>query len=212
MRLIAFGDSWTAGHGVETDESYKEEAMPNFFIERLRYCNAWPRWLSDKLECTFVNTGGCGFGNQFILNHIEYCKQFMEKDDIVIVMLTYPYRYRNKKDKEIKQVFKEMEKHLKSWQHFYFNAFFPVFKEEDFDISKLPSHFINPEGSVSDVLREYEIKNDVSVWEYGSRSVWNDEKNFYEGDYHPNLLGYKIIADYIYEQIKDQICTKKKIV
>ena len=26
MRLIAFGDSWTAGHGAETDSTYKEIA------------------------------------------------------------------------------------------------------------------------------------------------------------------------------------------
>jgi len=45
----------------------------------------------------------------------------------------------------------------------------------------------------------------MSVWEYGSRSIWNDEKNFYEGDYHPNLEGYKIIGDYIYENIKDKL-------
>lgn len=32
--------------------------------------------------------------------------------------------------------------------------------------------------------------------------VWNDKKNFNEGDYHPNLNGYKIISDYIYEEIK----------
>jgi lysophospholipase L1-like esterase len=24
MKLICFGDSWTAGHGVETDRKYKE--------------------------------------------------------------------------------------------------------------------------------------------------------------------------------------------
>jgi hypothetical protein len=24
MRLVCFGDSWTAGHGIETDITYKE--------------------------------------------------------------------------------------------------------------------------------------------------------------------------------------------
>jgi hypothetical protein len=55
------------------------------------------------------------------------------------------------------------------------------------------------------VLKEYEIKNDISVWEHNSRLVWNDEKNFFEGDYHPNSIGYKIIGEYIYENIKDKI-------
>ena len=91
---------------------------------------------------------------------------------------------------------------LKPYKHFYFNSFYPTFKnEEEFDTTKLPDYFINPNECVSDILRNYEIANDVSVWEYGSRSVWNDEKNFYEGDYHPNLLGYKLIAEYIYKKI-----------
>jgi hypothetical protein len=86
---------------------------------------------------------------------------------------------------------------------YYFNSFYPTFKDEEIDINTLPKHFINPNGCVSDVLRQFEIKNNFGVWEYGSRSVWNDEKNFWEGDYHPNLLGYKIIADYINKSISD---------
>jgi hypothetical protein len=29
MKLICFGDSWTAGHGIETDVKYKEEPFPH---------------------------------------------------------------------------------------------------------------------------------------------------------------------------------------
>ncbi len=79
------------------------------------------------------------------------------------------------------------------------------FKDYEFDTTQLPKYFINPNGCVADILRDYEIKNDVSVWEYGSRSIWNDEEKFYEGDYHPNLEGYKIIGNYIYENIVDKI-------
>ena len=60
------------------------------------------------------------------------------------------------------------------------------------------------------VVEQYESEKDMGVWEYGSRSVWNDEKNFWAGDYHPNALGYKIIAEHMYEQIKDLIAEKKK--
>ena len=31
MRLITFGDSWTAGHGVETEKQYKEFEKKSFF-------------------------------------------------------------------------------------------------------------------------------------------------------------------------------------
>ena len=94
MRLIAFGDSWTAGHGVESDSTYKEIANPPKFIEKLREQNSWPRWLSEKLGIPYVNMGYCGFGNEYILNEVEKAKKFIEKDDIVIVVFTYPFRYK----------------------------------------------------------------------------------------------------------------------
>ena len=45
-RLITFGDSWTAGHGVETEKEYKENPTPPKFIEKLREQNSFPKWLS----------------------------------------------------------------------------------------------------------------------------------------------------------------------
>jgi hypothetical protein len=202
MRLICFGDSWTAGHGIEEDVQYKEIPFPNMFVQKLRVMNSWPRWVAEKLECLYINLGVCGFGNEFILNEIKSVKKdgHFKKDDIIIVMLSYPYRYTGDTYNVI-EIYEQMEQELNGLNHFYFNSFFPTFKEEHFDTSKLPDYFINPDGCVSNILREYEIKNDIGVWEYGSRSVWNDEKNFYEGDYHPNLIGYKIIGNHIYNEI-----------
>jgi lysophospholipase L1-like esterase len=37
--------------------------------------------------------------------------------------------------------------------------------------------------------------------EYNSRKVWTSEREYYEGGFHPNLLGYKIISDFIYNKI-----------
>ena len=206
MRIITFGDSWTEGHGVEEDEKYKENVLPPTFIKKLRMMNSWPRWVADKLKCEFVNMGVCGYGNEYIFNDLKETIEngFISKDDVVIIMLSYPYRYK-KNPYDLVKFFWEMEKTLTNYKHLYFNSFFPTFKEEDFDTVNLPETFINPNECVSDVLKQYEIDNDVSIWEYGSRSVWNDEKNFWEGDYHPNSLGYKIIGDYIYEQIKNKL-------
>ena len=117
-------------------------------------------------------------------------------------MLSYPYRYKSKDIHNVVEIYLLMEELLEGYKHFYFNSFYPSFREEDVDTKKLPDYFINPNGCVSDTLRKYEIKNDIGVWEYGSRSVWNDENNFWEGDYHPNLLGYKLIGKYIYQEIK----------
>lgn len=205
MRLICFGDSWTAGHGVEENINYKEIANPHVFIQNLRNQNSWPRWLSDLLKMSFVNMGVCGYGNQYILKSIKECIDnfFIEKNDIIIILLSYPYRYKDSYD--VVKIYHEMENVLKDYKHFYFNAFYPTFKDEDFDTKTLPNYFINPEETLSNFLKEYEIENDLSVWEYESRSVWNDIKNYWEGDYHPNLLGYKILASYMYEKIIDKI-------
>ena len=207
MRLITFGDSWTAGHGVEELIEFKEVAKPPTFIDKLRNQNSWPRWVSEKLNCVFVNTGVAGYGNDYILKEINESieNNFLNDDDLIIVMLSYPYRYSKKDKYNVIETFWRMELKLKNYKHFYFNSFYPTFKNENFDTKNLPNNFINPNGCVADVLKEYEIKQNFSVWEYGSRSVWNDEKGFWEGDYHPNLLGYKIISEYIYDSIKDII-------
>lgn len=202
MKLICFGDSWTAGHGIENNVKYKEDAFPPKFIENLRNQNSWPRWVSEKLNCSFVNMGVCGYGNEYIFRSLKDSidNGFIEEDDVVIVMFSYPYRYHDEHD--VVKIYEKIETELKGRKHFFFNSFYPTFKHEDFNTSNLPEYFINPDGSVSDVLKDYELKNDISVWEYGSRLVWNDEKNFWEGDYHPNILGYKLISNYIYENIE----------
>jgi lysophospholipase L1-like esterase len=203
MRLICFGDSWTAGHGVETDKKYKEEPFPDMFTQKLREQNSWPRYVANEFNCTYVNLGVCGYGNHYIFRDIQDCIKngLIESDDVIIVTLSYPYRYARHNQFDVLELFWKMEDLLKEYKHFYFNSFFPTFKEENFDIANLPESFINPNGTLSDILKSYEIEKNVSVWEYESRSVWNDEKNYWEGDYHPNALGYKIIGEYIYEQI-----------
>jgi lysophospholipase L1-like esterase len=205
MRLICFGDSWTAGHGVETDVFYKEKAFPNNFIQKLREQNSWVKWVAQKLEIPFVNMGVCGHGNEYIFNDLVSTKEnnHFEDNDIIIVMFSYPYRYKSKDMYDVTRLFWKIELELKEYKHFYFNSFYPTFKNEEFDTNVLPKCFINPNGCVADILKEYELNNNISVWEYNSRSVWNDEKNYWEGDYHPNALGYKVIGEHIYENIKN---------
>lgn len=207
MRLVCFGDSWTAGHGVENDIKYKEEAKPPTFIRKLREQNSWPRWLAEKLNCEYVNNGVCGYGNKFIYNELNESLRngYIQKNDIIIVMFSYPYRYVHHNDETIEIIFQKFEEDLKNTKHFYLNSFYPSFKDSDFDINSLPKYFINPKGSMAEILRNFEIEKNEHIWEYNSISVWNDKKNFYEGDYHPNLRGYQIISDYIYENIRDMI-------
>lgn len=206
-RLVAFGDSWTAGHGIETDSTWVEDATPPNFIQKLREQNSWPRWTSNILNIPFVNMGVCGLGNEWILKEIENSidNQFINKTDIIIVVFSYPYRYQTKNQYTPNEVLEKIHNLLKNYTHFLFNGFYPLLKNELFDVNLLPTTFISPNSSFAEILKEYEIENNISVWEQNKRSVWNDTQNFWEGDYHPNLLGYKIIGEYIYSQIKNKI-------
>jgi hypothetical protein len=207
MRLICFGDSWTGGHGVETDKQFKENANPPTFIRKLREQNSWVRWCADKLKVPFVNMGICGYGNVYIFNDLKESIEsgYIEEDDFIIVMFSYPYRYKRTEKYDVVKLFWEFEELLKNHKRLYFNSFYPTFKEEQFDILSLPNCFINPNSCMSELLKKYEIKDGLDVWEYNKASVWNDEKNYWEGDYHPNLTGYKLIADYIYDEVKRRI-------
>ena len=127
MRLITFGDSWTEGHGVEEDEKYKENVLPPTFIKKLRMMNSWPRYVADKLKCEFVNMGVCGYGNEYIFNDLKETIEngFISKDDVVIIMLSYPYRYK-KNPYDLVKFFWEMEKTLTNYKHLYFNSLFSI--------------------------------------------------------------------------------------
>jgi hypothetical protein len=201
MRLITFGDSWTAGHGVEKNILYKEDPTPPLFIEKLREQNSWPRWTSNELNIPFVNISKCGWGNEYIYNSVEESLSFINKDDIIVIVFSYPYRYERHNKYTPLELFNKFEELLDGYNRFYFNGFYPLLNDVDKEI-KFPTHYINPFGTLSYILQVEEIQNKKDVWEYGSKSVWNDEKNYYEGDYHPNLEGYKIIGNYIYSELK----------
>lgn len=201
MRLISFGDSWTAGHGVEKNKIYKENPTPPLFIEKLREQNSWPRWTANKLNIPFVNISKCGWGNEYIYNSVEEALPFIKKDDIIVIVFSYPYRYERYNKYTPIELFNKFEELLDGYNHFYFNGFYPLLNDLK-DEKEFPKHYINPMGTLSYILQVEELQNKKDVWEYESKSVWSDEKNYYEGDYHPNLEGYKILGNYIYLEIK----------
>jgi len=206
-KIVAFGDSWTQGHGVEDDPNFKEVATPDSFIYHLRMCNSWVRWLADKFKLPFVNISQCGIDNTKILEYIKIYRQKLTADDIVLIMWSYPYRHLNKEQTKhilLEDIILEAEQHLQGLNYFFISSFVPTFKEEPdllqrFDSSK----WIDIEGCAADVLNEYERINDISVWEYNSRKVY-DEHSFSLGDYHPNLFGYQILGDYIYNKLHEK--------
>lgn len=209
MKLITFGDSWTAGHGVETDSKWTGIANTPRFITNLREQNSWPRWVADKMKLPYVNMGVCGYGNEYILKDLKESlnhENFIEEEDIIVVVFTHPYRYGDKNIFKPLELYNEFEKLLSGYKHYYFNAFIPLL--ENTNTFNLPNYYIEPDNTLSFLLIQEELTNNTDVWEYNRRSVWKPDAIFKgwkldEGHFHPNLKGYQIIADYIYNKIKN---------
>lgn len=213
-RLITFGDSWTSGHGVETDITYKEVANPDYFIEQLRRSNGWPRFLAEKYSIPFVNMGITGGDNVDILNCINENKRFITNTDLVVVMLSYPYRHLTKGDIPLGNVMSDLLNTLDGLDYYIFNSFFPTFKEEPYLKNELDlSKFLKIDDTALDILVEYEKQNQISVWEYNFRNIFqNDNNATITGDYHPNNLGYRIVADWIFNNLQYDITYNTTII
>lgn len=198
-RLITFGDSWTQGHGVELDIHYKEVISPNEFTDKLRNSNGWPRHLATLLDLPFVNCGWCNFSNKNILEEIKKNIEYLHKDDVIIIMLSYPYRDNGDPINDIKSI----TTILSEYNYFLVNSFAKTFMDDlnlntdDIDLNR----FLDKNLTMSSLLIDYEKQHNVSVWEYNFRYPYNWQ-NTDGGDTHPNYLGYKLIANKIYELLK----------
>lgn len=197
-RLITFGDSWTAGHGVETQVQYKEVIDCGLFINTLRNSNGWPRYLSQHYDIPFVNLGVCNYSNPEIIQSIKQNLKYLSKSDLIVIMLSYAFRGEGQPEQDIP----EINKLLQNYNYYIVNSFYPTFKEvpqhiiDSLDISR----FITPGMTMAEFLIYYEKVHDVSVWEYSCRKV-NELGSFLGGDFHPNTLGYKTIAWELYNRL-----------
>lgn len=202
-RLIAFGDSWTHGHGVETDPAYKEIGRADDFVFQLRMCNSWPRWLADLLGIPFCNFGYPGSDNVNIKNCISMFHQRFLPDDLIIVMLSFPYRHTFRpeyRDITLRETIVNIQQELSGLNYCLVNSFYPTFSDEPEIKTTLDlSRFLAVDITAADILADYEQTHDIGVWEYGSRKVCGDVENFKAGDYHPNLAGYRVIANWLYD-------------
>jgi lysophospholipase L1-like esterase len=204
MKLVCFGDSWTAGHGVETDYAYKKIGGGNYVIDNWRLQNSWPRWVADKLNIEYINMGICGVGNNYILNNplkdVVFNGNYLKEDDIIIVMFSYPYRNATNPIND----YVEYEKMLKNYKHFYFNSFYPMFKDE-IEIDLNLKNFIEPNNTMLDELHRYQKETGINPWNYNINIESFDDMQIQLGEYHPNINGYKKIAEIIYNKIKNKL-------
>lgn len=218
-RLIAFGDSWTAGVGVELDETFKEVTMPDHFIYCLRSQNSWVRYLAEKFDIVYVNMGLGGLNNAQLVLQLEKYKPYFLPNDLIIVMWSFPYRhigvpkhndFPDYGSTPISKIIDDAERILKNYNYFFVNAFYPYYKEEP-DLKPFKTNqWIDIDSTAATILQNYEITYPESnVWEYGYKNVTNRiYENNYDlnlGEYHPNNFGYKIIANWLYLELQNRL-------
>ena len=198
MRLITFGDSFTAGYGISESQKWVGHGAPDKFEDFYRRMNSWPKFLAQKLKIPFVNMGMCNnFGNNDIYKLIKENVDELLPDDLIIVAFSFPYRNLTTANSD----YKNIDTILKNYNRFYFNAFYPIFTDEkpemDLDLSK----FIRPNYTFSMYLGEVEREKSIALFQNNS---WYNDKSL-DGSQHPNYEGYKHIAEFVYSEIKDKI-------
>ena len=92
MRVIGFGDSFTAGEG--TDNQYVEQLSTFEEIEKYQNEHSWPRYLADKIGVKYVNNGEVGSSNYRIFSNIfeQFAYNNINNDDLVVIMWSSPLR------------------------------------------------------------------------------------------------------------------------
>jgi len=152
--------------------------------------------LAEKLDTTFVNMGMCdNFGNRDIYNLIKENKIELLSDDLIIIAFSFPYRNETSPIED----YKKISELLKDHNVIYFNAFFPIFEEElNYEFLDL-TNFLNYKESFIEHLIECEKNTNKPHFE--KNEFWKAESKR-GGWLHPNLLGYKEIANYIFDKLK----------
>lgn len=198
MRLVTFGDSYTNGYGLSNSDKWRGVGAPNDFEDYYRRMNSWPRYVAEKLGIPLINMGKCNnFGNNDIYNLIKENMDELLSDDLIIIAFSFPYRNLTTPNND----YKAIDDLLKNYNRYYFNAFYPMFNDEepiDLDFSR----FIEPNYTFADYLRDSEKLTNVSYFE---NNAFYGYEGVQEGGLHPNLDGYKKISEFVYNKLKN-IC------
>ncbi|NBO28113.1 MAG: SGNH/GDSL hydrolase family protein [Synechococcaceae bacterium WB8_1B_057] len=203
-RLIAIGDHWTSGKGIEQDKRYKYEE-PDQFIKNERLMNSWPRWLADKFEIPFINIGNEIFDANKIRVATKRALADASTEDLIVIMWGHPYKHLNRPVAAgitIDIIIKDMLECLEGYNYFLCNAYYPFFREEPVLKEALRLHrFLDIDRSAADVLLDYALINDRDVWNYNQKDINKDRFGLLHGHHCPNLFGHKLIAEWLYEKI-----------
>ena len=190
MRIVAFGCSYTYGHGLP--DCLDNNGKPGPTYSKL----AFPALLSQKLKCEYINLGKSGNSNKEIWNDILNFN--FKEGDIALVTWTYYSRFCIIKSNATQRInpWNERDK------PFYMNYS---------NRNDMLLDFYTRLNHVNTHLKTKDIQSFNYVVEDPEKSppVWNNtvvlglfaKLDKADDDVHPGELSHKVFADDIYNYI-----------
>lgn len=194
MRIIAFGCSYTYGHGLPDcrDNDGQPGNQPSQF--------AFPALLSKKLNCECINLGKSGNSNKEIWNDVLNFQ--FEKNDISIITWTYYDRFCIIKSDKIQRI----NPWIKKERIFYMNYN---------NRNDMVLDFYNRLNHIDLYLEKIGIKNLNYIIENNDIKTPNWNLTNIEGEFemldkaddncHPGVISHENFATKIYKFISNQI-------
>lgn len=188
MRIIAFGCSYTYGHGLS--DCLDNNGSPGSTASKL----AFPSIVANKLDCEYVNLGKSGNSNKEIWNDILNFE--FKKDDIVVITWTYYSRFCIIKSDGIRRINPWIEKEKLYYMN-YSNR------------NDMILDFYGRLNHINFYLNSIDVKNYNFVIEESECVSWNKTKilglfkdiDKADDECHPGILSHSKFADEIYKEI-----------
>ena len=169
MRVIGFGDSFTAGEG--TDNQYVEQLSTFEKIEKYQKEHSWPRYLADKIGVKYVNNGEVGSSNYRIFSNIfeQFAYNNINNDDLVVIMWSsplrdplpfFPHMFSRTSPIGLSWSMKEfMSQDTQEWKNRYYEHYGKTEKSEikyiENDLLKFMEEYFSQYDSISQVVQGY---------------------------------------------------------
>ena len=190
MKLFTYGDSWTEGQGASPvkEQSIDDRDEKKYF----RNSKSWPKVLSDLMGCHHQNQSLSGTNNNHIFNTIinDIKSGLVNSGDLIIIMWSSSLR-------DNVPFFPLNEWHIWGINYIFCDAFDKMVDNVETQNDK--SNLINKKsywGFSQKTFRNFLINtNDSKVWESPQYNILNVP------GMHPSELGYKLIAEQIFEYI-----------
>lgn len=200
--LYTFGCSYT--YGDETSEYYIDPSKPS--------STAWPSLLANQLNLDCVNLGVSGSSNDFILKTVCSNLNQVDKNDTVIVMMTFP-------DRKLINNYAEDKIVNANPSNKKYNDYYLKYHNEELGILNFIQNFL----SLKELLKSYSYYITFTTYEpiilfkkyQWARSYVIDKQKTIKPpnlgffslvdvskQKHPDDNGHKIIADTLYKFIK----------